>query len=541
VSQEIIKLSLRDRLRGVVAITRKAWGSLSSGGWVSLIREPYTGAWQSNVTVSSTTAASNWAAFSCITLIANDIAKLPPGVMQYDQAAKIFRPVTKRRVLDIPNKYQIWTQFMRSWIFSLLTTGNTYVLRVLDSKGFVAALYVLDPRSVQPLVTPSGDVYYKLATDNLSGIQESVTVPASQIIHDRINTLFHPLCGLSPLFASGIAAMQGLAMQENSTKFFQNMSRPGGILTAPGTISDQSAAALKAYWEENFSGESAGKVAVVGDGLKYEALSVTAADSQLIEQLKFSGEMICATFHVPPYKLGLGQMPTVNNVAALNQQYYDQCLHPIVESAERLLDIGLDISFPDQIWFDTAELLRMDPTARWEAHTKKISSGAVKPNEVRREENLEPVEGGDTPYLQQQNYSLAELAQRADAAKKKADQDELVDVQSQAMNGAQVASLLSLVTAAANGEIPVDSAKASIGAAYPNLTEAQINGIVAPLANFEPTPAPAPAPSTPPAAEADDPEDPEDTSAEEEDAAAKELEEFMGKFLPELEEERVAV
>lgn len=521
-STTVVKLSWRERLRGVVTMAgRKAWGWSGASTWIPLIRESFPGAWQSNVVVSNTLAASNWAVFSCITLIANDIGKMPAFVMRFNDTTKIWDRIVKRKVLDIPNKYQVWTDFVRSWLFSLLMTGNAYILRVLDDKGFVVALYVLDPRSVKPLVTPNGDVYYQVSADNLSGLRESVTIPANQIIHDRINTLYHPLCGISPLYASGIAAMQGLAMQENSAKFFQNMSRPGGILTAPGAISTETATELKSYWESEFSGESAGKIAVVGDGLKYESLSMSAADAQLIEQLKFTGEMICATFHVPPYKLGIGAPPSVGNIAALNQQYYDQCLHPLVEAMERRLDIGLDISYPEQIWFDTAELLRMDPTARWEAHTKKIASGAVAPNEVRREENLPPAVGGDTPYLQQQNYSLEDLAFRSQQAKDKAAKTGDTDIQALAMNGAQVSSLLSLVTAGAAGEIPIDSVRGSIKASFPSLTDAQVDAIVGPLDDFEQAPAPV-APAAPTAAPAD-PAPPATEDDEEEEATEEEL------------------
>lgn len=538
-AQEVVKLSWRDRLRGFSEVARKSWNwGIGGGGWHPLIRESYTGAWQRNVTVSVADASANWAVFSCITLIANDIGKMPAFVMRFNEKDKIWERVIKRKVLDIPNNYQVWTDFVRSWLFSLLLNGNTYVLRVLDSNGFVVALYVLDPRSVRPLVTPSGEVFYRVSADNLSGVEEEITVPASEIIHDRINTLWHPLCGISPLYASGVAAMQGVAIQENSAKFFQNMSRPGGILTAPGHISDESAATLKTYWEENFAGESAGKIAVVGDGLKYEAMQMTAADSQLIEQLKFTGEMICATFHVPPYKLGIGAPPSVGNIAALNQQYYDQCLHPLVESMERRLDIGLDIVYPEQVWFDTAELLRMDPSARWDAHVKKIASGAVAPNEVRQEENLKPVDGGETPYLQQQNYSLADLALRSKQAKAKAEaNDDGTDVQSLAMNGAQVSSLLALVTAAAAGEIPAESAKGAISVAFPSLSESEINAIVNPLASFKPTPVPA---ATPPAAEGEGEDEDEDEEPEDEAPEATEEElTGMAQIIKDMLEARV--
>lgn len=411
----IARLSVKERLSGKIApqtevALRKAW-SLSS--WWPRIMESFTGAWQQNVVVDHASVSANWAVFSCITLIANDIAKMPARVMLFSESKKIWEQQAGLAVLDRPNPFQLWPDFVRSWVFSLLLRGNTYVLRVVNrTSGFVDALYVLDPSAVKPLVTPSGDVYYQVSADNLVGIDEAVVVPASQIIHDRINALFHPLVGLSPIFACGVAAMQSLAMQSNSMRFFANMSRPGGILTAPGHVSDESAARLKEVWETNFSGDSAGKIAVVGDGLKFEPLAMTAVDSQLIEQLKFTGEMVCATFHVPSYKLGIGTPPSVGNLAALNQQYYDQCLHPFVDAMERRLDVGLGMGFPRQVWLDTEELLRMDPATRWDSYAKAMGSAGMGPNEIRRKENLPPVAGGDTPYLQQQNYSLAALAKR---------------------------------------------------------------------------------------------------------------------------------
>lgn len=384
----------------------------SSTGWWPSILESYTGAWQANVVVSRRTVSENWAVFACVTLIANDISKMAARVMQFNPLLEIWEPTIQRPVLRKPNRFQTRIEFFKCWIFSLLFQGNTYVLKERDRDGFIVALYILDPYRVTPLVAPDGGIYYQLRDDILSGLAEGVVVPASEIIHDRLYTLFHPLIGVSPIYASGVAAMQSAAIQDNSAKFFQNMSRPSGILTAPGEISDETAARLKTAWETNFSGSNIGKVAVLGDALKYEAMTITAVDAQLIEQLKFTGEMICATFHVPPYKLGLGPMPTVSNTSALNQQYYDQCLQPIAENMELRLDDGLELKFPFETWFDTMALLRMDPAARHKSHSESIAGGWLKPNEARREEDRPPVEGGDSAYLQQQNYSLSALAKR---------------------------------------------------------------------------------------------------------------------------------
>lgn len=388
--------------------------SLSSViGWWPRVWESFTGAWQQNVVVDQQQVAANWAVFSCVTLIAGDIGKMPARVMQYDNVAQIFVPTLNRPVLRKPNGFQTWPDFIHSWIFSLLLRGNAYVLKERDAKGFVIGLYVLDPNRVVPLVANDGSVYYQIGADYLSAVTEPLgAAPADDVIHDRINTLYHPLVGLSPIFAAGVSAMNALAIQNNSSLFFQNMSRPSGMLTAPGAIADETAARLKETFQSNFGGANIGKLFVAGDGLKYEAMTVSAEDSQLIDQLKMSGEMICATFHVPPYKLGLGAMPTVNNTAQLNQQYYDQCLHPIVDSIERRLDDGLELTFPFEIWFDTSELLRMDPATRVEAQAKGIASGALAPNEARREENRPPMPGGEKPFMQQQYWPIDKLASR---------------------------------------------------------------------------------------------------------------------------------
>ena len=239
-------------------------------------------------------------------------------------------------------------------------------------------------------------------------------MPARELIHDRFNCLFHPLVGVSPIYANGLAATQGLRIQDNSAVFFGNQSRPGGLLSAPGKISPESAAELKANWYEYYGGKNSGRVAVLGDGLKYEHMAVTAKDAELIDQLKWTAEVVCSTFHVPPYKLGIGNLPTNSNVESLNLEYYTQALQSLIEAAELCLDEGLGIGEGMGIGteFDLDGLLRMDTKALIEAEAMATKSGIKKINEARRRLDLGPITGGDTAYLQEQNYSLEALAKR---------------------------------------------------------------------------------------------------------------------------------
>lgn len=388
------------------------------GGWFRVF-ESFAGAWQRNVVVDEGKVRAHHAVFACQTLIASDIAKLRVKLVQRDPPSGVWVEADNFGwpVLTKPNHYQTRIQFFESWMLSKLQRGNTYALKQRDSAGKVVALYVLDPDRAKTLVADNGDVFYELHTDNLSGLPAKVTVPAREIIHDRINCLFHQLCGVSPIFAAGLSAMQGLTIQEQATRFFGNGARPGGILSAPGTISDENAARLKEYWDTNFTGENAGKIAVVGDGLKYEALGAKATDSQLIEQLKWSADVVCSVYHVPPYKIGLGAMPSYNNIQALNVEYYSQCLQRHIEDIEILLDEGLGLrgelgSGPTLgTEFDTDGLLRMDGVSLFEMIDKAKSVLTL--DERRRRVDMPKLKvGGDTVYLQQQDHSVEAIAAR---------------------------------------------------------------------------------------------------------------------------------
>ncbi|OCT30203.1 phage portal protein [Pseudomonas putida] len=384
------------------------------GGWLGVIRESFAGAWQQNVEVDQDTVLAFSAVFSCITLIASDIAKLRVKLVEFTKD-KVWEETTSPSfspVLRKPNHFQNRIQFYESWMTSKLTSGNAYALKLRDARGVVTKLYILDPRRVTPLVGDDGSIFYDLKADNLSTLEEGVVVPASEIIHDRMNCLFHPLVGVSPIYACGLAAMQGNAIQNNSAKFFQNGSKPGGVLTAPGAISEDTAKRLKAHWDSEYTGQSAGKVAVLGDGLKYEGMAMSAADSQLIEQLKWSAEIVCSVFHVPGYKVGVGAQPTYNSAEVLNQVYYSDCLQTLIEALELCLDEGLELPSQYGTEFDLDGLLRMDTAALYKANNEAVSGAWMKPNEARRRAGLPPVEGGDSPMIQQQNYSLAAIARR---------------------------------------------------------------------------------------------------------------------------------
>lgn len=412
------------RLFGFELVRSKQYNDLLSavgstrGGWFPVVNEPFAGAWQRNISLRGESLLAFNAVYACIERIASDIAKCRIRLVEQD-ANGIWSETTSASfspVLRKPNNYLNRIQFFENWVCSKLIQGNTYVLKARDNRGIVTSLYVLDPQSAYPYVAPNGDVYYKLSRDNLSELNDENTVPATEIIHDMSTIRHHPLCGIPPLIAATLPASQGLRIQTQSTSFFENRAQPGGILTAPGEIKQTTADRIKEFWSTNFQGSKSGNVAVLGDGLKFEPLAFNAVDSQLIEQLGMSAKMVCSAFGVPAHMVGATDPPSYNNIEALNQQYYSQTLQKYFESIELLLDEGLGlVNVSDKTYgteFDLDDLLRMDTATLIDSESKSVGSGIKMPNEARRRLNLRPVTGGNTPYLQQQNYSLAALNKR---------------------------------------------------------------------------------------------------------------------------------
>jgi HK97 family phage portal protein len=404
--------------------TRAAGGlqavSDNRGGWWPIVREAFSGAWQRNIEWTTDTVLAHHAVYACITRIAQDIGKLRPKLVEQDDDGiwtetenAAHSPALRR-----PNRFQNHIQFKESWAISKLARGNTYVLIERDGRGVPSAFYVLDPSRVSVLVAPDGAVFYELRQDNLAGLEsDRIAVPASEIIHDRMNCLFHPLVGTSPIFACGTAANMGLQIQENSAAFFGNGSNPSGILMSPQAITLEKSNEMSDLWNARFGGSKSGGVAVLGGGLTFTQMRMSAVDSQTIEQLKWTAETVCSTFHVPPWKVGIGEQPAYTKPEIANQAYYSDCLQAHIEQFELCMDgaFGFETSTEGRmlgVELDLTGLFRMDQAGQVESLAKAVGGSLLTVNDARRRMDEKPVAGGDTIWMQQQNYSLEALAER---------------------------------------------------------------------------------------------------------------------------------
>lgn len=391
-------------------------------GW-RLITESFPGAWQQNQKVTTGDLSCYPTLYACLNRISQDIGKLPFVLKRLDEHG-IWNPVAEnspfKAALKKPNQYQTGQQFREWWILSKLIHGNAYILKARDARGVVQRLFVLDPCRVIPMIAEGGDIYYQINYPSAQNLLPEdypagqLVVPASEIIHDRLNTFHHPLIGVPPLCAAYWPAAKNLNILKNASQFFLNQSQPGGILTAPAGMSEEDAAKVKEFWDTNYSGDNRGKIAVLGADMKFTSFAVNGADSQLVEQMQYSDQQICQPFGIPSFKVGIGSIPAGLGVDAINQLYYADALQAHIEAMEYLLDDGLSIPAPLGVELDTEPLLRMDQGKKADVATKLVGGKIMLPNEARKQFDLAPTDGGETLWGQQQDYPLGMLADRAE-------------------------------------------------------------------------------------------------------------------------------
>ena len=396
-------------------------GDSRYAGW-PVVRDPYPGAWQRNDELRVRPTAANPTVFACTTLIAETIAKcrmrlVAPtptdlGTVWTETTNPAYSPVLRK-----PNRYQSFQKLVELWIGSKLLFGNAYVLKGRDARRVVTALYVLDPTKIVPLLGPDGALYYQVNASDTGWAAPKIDLerpifPASEIIHDLMVPLFHPLVGVGPLYACGLAALQGLTIQQNSTTFFGNGSQPSGVIKSPLDLTSDQAKDIVDKWTAGHTGVNLGKVGILDNGMTYEATSQSAADAQLIEQLNWTDETICGCFHVPITLINTSKATPASTPDQTTQQFYSQCLQTQMTAIETALEDGLSLD-PYGAEFDVNDLFWLNLEARTKAASEAINSGGMTVNEARfLFHGLGPIAGGNTVYLQQQNFSVAALAER---------------------------------------------------------------------------------------------------------------------------------
>lgn len=351
------------------------------------------------VVVNEKTALRASAVWACIRLLAGDLASVPLILYRRrDNGKERADSHPLYAVLhDAPNDEIDSFRFVELMMTWLLTWGNAYAEVVADEDGRVRALWPLAPWLVMPeRARPNGQVVYRVQLPE--GGQ--AVLPRDQILHVA-GLGYDGLVGYSPIRVAAREAIGlALATQEYGARFFSQGARPGIVLEHPGRLSDKARENLRQSWEALHGGLSRShRVAILEEGMKLSTFGVPPEDSQFVETRKFQVTDIARIFGVPPHMIGDHEKgATYASVEQQSIDYVTHTLRPWAVRIERAIYQQLLTRLERRRYF--AEflldgLLRGDTVSRYRAYAIGRQWGWLSANDVRRLENMDPIDGGD--------------------------------------------------------------------------------------------------------------------------------------------------
>lgn len=329
--------------------------------------------------------------FACVELLSQTISTLPLQVYKEDEKGGRI-PDKKSRLWmllnECPNAWMTPCEFLSTMVTNRMLKGNAYAQIVRDGTGEPVALIPLSPEQMEVSVVEGGEVY----TYYQDGVI-SVIAPENMIHWKGLGNGF---IGLSKLDYMRASANEAINAQDNATALYGMSSKPTGVLQTDQALDDKQIQALKARFNGMATKKSTG-LYVVDRGLKYTQMSLTPADAQLLETRKFSVEEICRWFGVPGVLVGAsGQTTWGSGIQQVVEGFHKFTVSPLCTQLEQALSRRLvPIGASTVIEFQYDAFLRSTPEARSAYYQAMVSCGAMTRNEIRRLENLPPVEGGD--------------------------------------------------------------------------------------------------------------------------------------------------
>lgn len=400
---------------------RMAYGrSLESG---AVFEIPFGNGWERGLRLAAGAIDGRGvpAAFACVMSFARASSQCQPAHKRINASGKheIVETSPAARLLRYPNSYQTFDVWLFNIVAAMGFDGETLALIVRDDRQAPTELHQIPRGAWRPYVDPvSGAVFYSIS-DSSSGLYPrnyGELVPARDVIHFRQYTPRHPLIGETALAAAALATGINVALSASQAAFFQNMARPAGILSTDQTLNRDQMTRLRAAFKEQAAGMAQGELPILGNGLKFQQMAISSVDSELINSQRMSVEEIARVMGVPLPVIGVLEGATYNNVEQLINHWLAVSLGSLVETLERSLDRAFNFPRAEYVELDTNTLLRSDLAARIEAFCRGIQGGLYSPDEARELEGLNPVAGGDVPFMQQQMTPLPMLAKLAEKA-----------------------------------------------------------------------------------------------------------------------------
>lgn len=343
--------------------------------------------------VTASSALKVPAVACAVSLIAETVGSLPVKLYaQEDRAAVKDHPAYKL-IHDEANPWTSAQALREELTTDALLSGHGFALVVRNGAGDPVELHRLPPETVQVEADDFGEPTY---TVRYADGSRSYTY--QEVVH------IQAFGGASPITLGREAIGLAMAFEGHIAKLFANGASPGGVITNPKTMGEESKTNLGRAWNDKFSGPKAGGVAILDEGMQYHQITMTLTDAQFAENRLEQIREIARVFRVPPTMLFELTRGTWSNTEEMARQFLQVTLKPwLTEWIWAYSRCLLTADERRELYaeFVTDDLTTTDTAARAAAYGQYRSMGVLTANEVRAGLNLSPREDGNilqNPY-----------------------------------------------------------------------------------------------------------------------------------------------
>ncbi|WP_129543853.1 phage portal protein [Serratia sp. 1D1416] len=354
------------------------------------------GIFNSDVYVSPETAMKLAAVYSCIYVLASNVAQMPLHVMRKNGNA-----VTAARdhpvfylVHDEPNDWQTSYKWRELKQRHVLGWGNGYTRVQRSRRGEVTKLDACMPWETTLLNTGGRHTY------GVYNEEGSFAISPDDMIHIRALGNNQKM-GLSPIMQHAETIGMGMSGQKYTSSFFSGNARPAGIVSVKGDLKPEGWDRLKKLWQKAAQAlrSQENKTLLLPADLDYQALTVSPVDAQLIDMMKLNRSMIAGIFNVPAHMINDLEKATFSNITSQAIQFVRYTIMPWVMNWEQELNRRLftraERAAGFYVRFNLAGLMRGTPQERAQFYHYAITDGWMSRNEARTFEDMNPVDGLD--------------------------------------------------------------------------------------------------------------------------------------------------
>ena len=386
-------------------------GSGSSRNAGNQISGPMGYATASPVEVNEDSAMQLSAVWACVRLLSETVASLPVNVYRKTAKGRDLAPDHWLSLLMArkPNRYQTKVEFFETLMLNLALHGNAYA-KITKVGGQIRSLLPLMASQIETKLLPDGSVVHLYHADG------NVDVLSSDSVW-HVKLYGNGIVGKSPLAFGRNMFGIAQAAEQSVSKIYANGGKPSGVLSFDRLLTPAQRASVR----ENFATLTTGtddRLLVIEQGMKFDAVSMSPQDIELLASRKHQIDEIARWFGVPSILINQNEGSTTlgSSTAEIISGFYKLNLRPYLERIEASVKTWLftpEEANQYEFEFDFEGLLRSDLKSRLEGYRTAVAGTILTPNEVRRIEGWPRVEGGDVLLSQINMTPIDKLGQHA--------------------------------------------------------------------------------------------------------------------------------